>query len=144
MKLKTRTKFTQKELEELGLAGVDTTRSKAPKYRQNRRKKEALDVLRKTLGDVTTACDRIGISRQTFYQWRRHDPEFDAMVSDINERALDFVESQMFKGIKEGNARLIMFYLMNRGKSRGYCQKTEEVARGSAVNVVISADEAEF
>lgn len=144
MKKKKTSRFTQRELEELGLAGVDATNSRAPAHRRNRRKKEALELLQRTLGDVTTICDRIGISRQTFYKWRQNDPEFDAAVNDINERALDFVESQMFKGIKEGNAKLIMFYLMNKGRARGYAQKADESTRGRALNVVISADEAEF
>ena len=40
-----------RELDDLGLSGVDMARkSKAPAYRRNRRKREALEVLRKSLG----------------------------------------------------------------------------------------------
>lgn len=144
MKQKKKPKVTQRELEELGLDGVDTTHSKAPTYRRNRRKKEAIELLRKSMGTVSVVCEKIGISRQTFYKWRQTDPAFDAEVNEINEQTLDFVESQMFNGIKEGNAKLIMFYLMNKGKSRGYSQKLDDNARTKSLNVVISADEAEF
>lgn len=144
-KKKKRIRLTERELDELGLAGVDMRiGSKAPLYRQNRRKKEALDILKQSLGNVTATCQKIGISRQTFYKWRQTDPSFDAAVHEINEVTLDFVEAQMFKGIKDGNAKLIMFYLVNRGRTRGYAPKPEDAARNNAINVVITADEAEF
>lgn len=118
--------------------------TKAGEERRERHKQELLDILRKTLGNVTTACQKVGVSRQTFYQWRSSDPEFDEAVHDINEMTLDFVEQQMFNEIKKGNSRLIMFYLVNRGRSRGYSQKQEGEQRAPTVNVVINKDEAEY
>ena len=144
MKQKKTARFTQRELDELGVAEVDATKSKAPTYRRNKRKREAIELLKRSCGVVSKVCERIGISRQTFYKWRQTDPEFDEAVREVNEHALDFVEGQLFKGIAEGNAKLIMFYLMNKGRSRGYAPKPEDLARGKALNVVISADEAEF
>ena len=46
-----------RELAELGLNGVDTTKSKAPAYRRNRRKREILEILRRNLGNVSAAFD---------------------------------------------------------------------------------------
>ena len=117
---------TRRELGELGLSGVDSTKSKAPAYRRNKRKKEIIEILSKNLGNVTAACEKVGISRATFYDWRRTDADFDEAITEINERTLDFVEGQLLKGISVGNAKLIIFYLVNRGKSRGYSRKPEE------------------
>lgn len=144
MKKKKKTRLTANEIEELGLDGVDITNSKAPAYRRNRRKKETLDILKQTMGNVAATCQKVGISRQTFYKWRQTDPDFDAAVHETNEITLDFVEQQMFLEIKKGNAKLIMFYLMNKGRGRGYSQKPEDAVRQKAVNIVITSDEAEF
>lgn len=116
-----------RELAELGLNGVDTTKSKAPAYRRNRRKREILEILRRNLGNVSAACEKVGISRATFYDWRQNDPDFDAEISEINERALDFVEGKLLEGIRAGNPKLIIFYLVNRGRSRGYSRKPEDL-----------------
>ena len=144
VKKKKKPRLTQREVEELGLDGVDMTNSKAPAYRRNRRKKETLQLLKQSMGNVSAVCERIGISRQTFYKWRQNDPDFDEAVREINETTLDYVEQQMFVEIKKGNAKLIMFYLMNKGRGRGYSQKPEDAVRQKAVNIVISSDEAEF
>lgn len=54
--------------------------------------------------------------------WRQKDAEFDEAVREINEDTLDFVESILMKGIKDGNAKIIMCYLMNKGATR-ICEK---------------------
>ena len=120
-------KTSARELAELGLAGVDTTKSKAPAYRRGRRKKETLELLTKYMGNVAATCAKVGISRATFYEWRQSDAAFDEAVRDINERTLDFVEGKLLEGIRAGNAKLIIFYLVNKGKTRGYSRRPEEV-----------------
>lgn len=132
-------------MEDLGLKGLDSTReSKAPAYRRNRRMKETLEVLKKTLGNVSAACERVGISRATFYLWRQNNAEFDQAVREINERTLDFVESKLMAGIEDGNPKLIMFFLANKGRSRGYSEKPDDAQNRRAINIRISEDEAEF
>lgn len=127
-KKKTAARFSARELAELGVPDVVTTKkeSKAPAYRRSRRKKEALAILQRNLGNVSACCEKVGISRATFYEWRRADADFDEAVREINERALDFAEGKLFEGIRAGNAKLIIFYLVNRGKGRGYSRKPED------------------
>ena len=122
-----KTTTSARELAELGLANVDTTKSKAPAYRRNRRKDELLAILRKNNGIVSVACEKVGISRATFYEWRQKDPKFDDAVHEINERTLDFVEAKLIDGIRAGNPKLIIFYLVNRGRSRGSSRKPEDL-----------------
>ena len=145
-KRKRRQRVTQRELEDLGVDPLDTKsrNSKSPAFRRSRRKKELIDVLRKTFGNVMLSCQKVGISRATFYLWRQEDPEFDEAVHEINEMTLDFVEHELLKGIKEGNTRLIMFYLTAKGRSRGYGQTPADTAERRPLKVVISQDEAEF
>lgn len=94
-------------------------------------KKALLKALENSLGIVTTACKAVGIGRTTFYQYLKDDPEFAKAVKDIDEVALDFVETQNFQLIKEKNATAIIFYLKTKGKKRGYIEKvdTEETKK---------------
>ena len=59
-------------------------------------KKAIIDALEKSLGVVTTACKKVGIGRTTFYGWLKEDLEFAKEVEDIQNIALDFVESKLF------------------------------------------------
>ena len=118
------------------------TKTHSYQKRANLTKQNAIETLKKTFGNVSMTCERLGLSRQTFYKWRNEDPEFNAAVEDINERTLDFVESKMFEGINAGNTRLIMFYLNCKGKKRGYGLKEEE--KNPAIVLKISPEEAEY
>ena len=39
-------------------------------------KEKLLDSLKECSGIVTFACEKVGLSRQTFYRWYREDAEF--------------------------------------------------------------------
>ena len=86
-----------------------------------------IDALEASLGVVTTATKKVGISRQTHYQWLEDDPAYKRAVNELNNVALDFVESQLFKQIKDGGAAQTIFFLKTRGKKRGY---TEHITVG--------------
>ena len=86
----------------------------------DKRKEFMLQALGKTLGLVTPACKELGVSRDTFYRWLREDPEFKKKVDEIDDIQGDFVEHQLFKKIKEGSERSILFYMKYKGRKRGY------------------------
>lgn len=88
-------------------------------------KKNLLKALENTYGIVTDACKQANISRSTYYKYYKQDKQFKADVDDINNTAIDFVESQLFKLIGEGNITGIIFFLKTRGKARGYSEKFE-------------------
>jgi len=88
-------------------------------------KKAIIEALEKTMGVVTSACKNVGISRTTFYSYVSEDPNFANQVSDIQNVALDFAESQLFKQIGEGNTTATIFFLKTKGKKRGYIERQE-------------------
>lgn len=110
-------------------------------------KKKMLEELEKACGIVSTAARNAGISRTTHYSWTRensdvYDPEYAKEVEDINESAIDHVESkllekingiQMEKEIGEESIvyslppsdTAIIFFLKTKGRKRGYGDKTE-------------------
>jgi hypothetical protein len=91
-------------------------------------KKDALiQALEKSLGVVTTACKQVGVGRTTYYEWINTDKEFAKQVSEIQNIALDFAESQLHKQIGEGSTAATIFYLKTKGKGRGYIERQELV-----------------
>jgi len=88
-------------------------------------KKAIIEALEKSLGVVTTACKKVGVGRTTFYGWLKDDPEFAQQVNDIQDIAIDFVESKLFKNIEKGKTAEIIFYLKSKAKKRGYVERQE-------------------
>jgi transposase-like protein len=75
--------------------------------------------------NVSECCKKVGISRNTFYEWKKYDKSFAERIKEAEEGLIDFAESMLYKGIKEGKTTEIIFFLKTKGKSRGYVEKTE-------------------
>lgn len=89
------------------------------------KKKQLIENLRICKGIIANACEVVGVSRGTFYNWCKEDEEFKARVDEINEDTLDFVESKLLENIKKGEVTSIIFYLKTKGRNRGYQEKAE-------------------
>ena len=78
------------------------------------KKSEFLEQLKK-IPIVQVACEKVGLSRNTVYRWRKEDKEFlKAMAEAMAEgEALvnDMSESQLLTLIKEKNWQSISFWL---------------------------------
>lgn len=88
----------------------------------DRLKKKMVAALEKSLGIVTSACKSVDISRETHYKWLRSDTEYRRACKEIENVALDFVETQLHKQIAKGNSISTIFYLKCKGKKRGYIE----------------------
>jgi len=93
------------------------------KKERNLKKETLLEALENSLGIVSTACNRTGISRSSFYKWYHEDEEFRKKVDEIDNIKLDFVETKLFKNIENEKEKSIIFYLQHKGHKRGYIQK---------------------
>lgn len=120
-------------------------------------KKDILESLEQHHGIVSIACKNIGLARSTFYNWVATDPEFKKEVDEIQEVAIDHVESKLFEKINgvwtEGRGEdedgeplvykqppsdtAIIFYLKTKGKKRGYIEKSEidHTSGGEKLNI---------
>ena len=98
-----------------------------PKHEEDvqKDKDRLLESLKECSGIVTFACEKVGLSRQTFYRWCRDDPEFKERVDAINELQIDVAEASLLKKIQKGDTTAIMFYLKTKGKDRGYSERRE-------------------
>ena len=113
--------------------------------------KALLRALHNSLGNITQACEAIGVDRSSYYYYIETNPDFKEAVNDINNIALDHVEQQLFKKIdgikitgKDGQQydippsdAAIIFYLKCKGKQRGYIERTEiDMAGSLSINFV--------
>lgn len=75
--------------------------------------------------NVSATCEALDINRSTFYEWRKEDPELDAMLNDESESLIDLTESKLIEKINYGDLTAIIFMLKTRGKNRGYIERVE-------------------
>jgi hypothetical protein len=107
------------------------------KSRVKVRKERFLEAYEKSLGNVTMACKASDVGRTTFYKWLKTDNAFKEEVDSLDERTIDFAESELLKQIKEGNTTATIFYLKTKGKRRGYIEKQEVEHTGEVNNLHI-------
>ena len=110
----------------------------------NIKKRLMLEALEKTLGVVTTACKEVGFDRTLHYRWLKNDPDYKEAVESIEDIALDFAESNLFKLIKGGDTPSTIFYLKTKGKKRGYVERTEHTGKDGEKlmpTIVVSSEE---
>lgn len=88
-------------------------------------KKALLGALEKSLGIVTAACKTVRIDRTTFYRYVNEDSKFAQSVKDIENLCFDYVETQLYALIKDGNPAAIIFYAKTKMKNRGYVERQE-------------------
>lgn len=85
---------------------------KKPKY-----SKKFLEELRK-VPIIQVACEKVGVSRNTVYRWKREDKDFakqfDEALADGVEFVNDMSESQLLQLIKEKNFSAVRFWLNKR------------------------------
>jgi hypothetical protein len=100
------------------------------KLDSTRLKKESfLKAFIKTFGNITISCESLGISRQTYYDWKKDDPAFAKALAEVepDERFLDSAELALNKKIMDGDTTAIIFALKTKGKKRGYIERTENI-----------------
>ena len=94
--------------------------------------KEFLEAYDRSLGNVSTACRAVGITRRTFYNWKNGNEGFRQCVEELDAYNLDFAETMLMKHIREGDTTSLIFYLKTKGRERGYVERVEATgANGS-------------
>ena len=100
------------------------------------KKELLLEALEKSLGVVTMACRQTKTPRSTYYKWLKEDEEFRKQVEDIENIAIDFVESKLHQQIEIGNTSATIFYLKTKGRKRGYEEQSRmNIASDGRINI---------
>lgn len=90
--------------------------------RQEDKKGEMVEQLKRT-PIVQVACEKVSISRATYYRWLKDDSDFQIhaqeAINEGNALVSDMAESQMIGMIRNGNLGAITFWLKHRHRSYG-------------------------
>lgn len=83
---------------------------------QSRKAKQKLFLMHweQTLGSVIETCEKSGVSRDAFDDWRRGDPEFRRALQELEVRKAEDVERQLNLLIQKGNGESVRFWLDRR------------------------------
>lgn len=85
--------------------------------KQATNKKKLVEVLEKS-PIVEFACKKVGISRATFYRWRKEDYDFASEVNRAinqgSDQINDLAEAKLIGKINEGHVTAIIFWLKYR------------------------------
>lgn len=90
--------------------------------RQEKDKQTLVDTL-KEMPIIQVACKRSGLSRATYYRWRKDDPGFFRQSEDAIIQGIEFIndmsESQLITLIREKKMPAIAMWLRNNNKRYG-------------------------
>lgn len=98
-------------------------------YTLDKRKGEFIKALCQTLGNITKACVLAKVSRKTHYNWLEADAVYAEAFAEIMQMQLDIAEETLLHAAKLGQPSLLIFYLKNKGNSRGYYPDAWHVAQ---------------
>lgn len=88
-------------------------KSSDPKERSKRFKAKLLEYL-KDSGNISYACKRAGVSRETYYKWRRSrvfSEEADLAIELGKEFVNDLAHTQLIQNIQHGHIGAVKFQL---------------------------------
>ena len=98
-------------------------------------KEELIKKLRST-PIVQIACKQVGVSRATYYRWRKKDQKFlkatDKALAEGISLMNDMAESQLLKAIRENNMTAIIYWLNHRHKA--YSNRIEVTAKHEVIH----------
>lgn len=101
------------------------------KKKLTEKQKNFLEIFEKSAGNVSQACKKVNISRETHYRWRDESDTYKKASNDIKEGLIDFAETQLMKNIRDGRETSLIFFLKTQAKKRGYIEK-QEIEHGTA------------
>jgi len=82
---------------------------------------------------IQVACEKVGISRSTYYRWCEQDEEFAKKAEASQSEGLAFVndmaESQLINAIRNQNLTAVMYWLNHRNKA--YSNRLEVTTKTS-------------
>lgn len=102
---------------------------KSTKKLRDKRKELVLDLMKKSLGNITYTCEKANIDRTTYYMWINKDEKFREAIEnlDFDEMKVDIAELGMIGLAKEKNFQACKFILEKKGFKRGYLERPENV-----------------
>jgi len=117
------------------IAGVEITgevveHKEVQEERTRIRKQMFLEYFRLTAGVITASCQKVGVSRQTFYDWKKNDPEFLKAIEGVNAEKLNIAEDVLWHAITIDRDSSCARYYLDRRHPLYKPKSTSEVVPG--------------
>jgi hypothetical protein len=105
------------------------TQTNLTKERTRKKKERHLSVLKEEGGNVTSACKKDGISRDTHYRWMHEDEDFRHKVWLIQDEINDALEQTAYSmAVVDRNPQVLLATLRAKAKDRGWGEDKAGVA----------------
>lgn len=89
-------------------------------------------------GSITTIAKRLSVNRGPVYNWMKKNEKIAKEILEMEEnRVLDEMESQLVRESKK-SFRALKFYLLMKGRKRGYVEKIENEIIGNLEPIKIN------
>jgi hypothetical protein len=96
--------------------------------------------------NISIVCKKVGITRQTFYRWRKEDRDFHRETEEYFNLGVDSVsdlaESKLIEKINQGDMKAITHWLDNN--SRRYIKPRKAITDVPAISTGIIGNEIVF
>ena len=101
--------------------------------RQSRTKRitndQIAEALHQTGGIALHAAQMLGCAPNTIKNRIAKSKSLQKVSNEVTELNLDLAESQLLKGIRDGDKTYVIFYLKTKGKDRGYVERQEATGK---------------
>ncbi|GAB6036152.1 hypothetical protein JCM15519_07110 [Fundidesulfovibrio butyratiphilus] len=100
-----------------------------------------IEAINDTGGIVTNICERLGCSRQTFYDYLRRFPKVEQALQDERDKILDLGEGSLYALVQGGDFNATKYLLNCKGKDRGWGETQQIQQETTSRRVVFVAPE---
>lgn len=107
-------------MEDLSLPSVSPTNTDKRRKGMAPRKKKMVEAMAKHLGIVTSACQEVGLNRDTYYQWLKNDKDFAEAIIALEGRKEDVIEKAFLSLVIDRNPQAVIHAVKTKLKYRGY------------------------
>lgn len=77
--------------------------------RTQERVENFLSALNQSQGNVSDACEVVGIGRRTAYEWREDDKQFATQWDEIVDKHMDALESEIYRRAHQGTEKPVFY-----------------------------------
>jgi len=109
--------------------------------RLRKKQKLMIEAMVQSSNIVSLACEAVGITRQTHYNWIKANKRYAEEIESLEEKQIDLAENKLMVNVKKGNQRSIEFYLNSKGTKRGYGKNTLHVENTGTLHVTPSKED---
>jgi len=110
--------------------GMEYSVETKEQWRTRIKKKEFIEAWSETRGVISKTCEMIGISRDTYYDWRNKDPKFAKLLVTVELKRNKDVEDILMEKILEDKDPSCVKYYLDRKHPEYKPRMVQEVIAG--------------